>query len=180
MVEHEGDVLIGYDSQLTGADKVESPDSKVFVNSGVVYGVSGDQRYRNALRYESLPSLPEKDPAEWVERKLLPVLRRIYDHIDPDRNSRDVHLLVAVNGTVFPIFGNLSWNRSNNGEYTIGSGSLYVLGALSAGASVETALAIAAKHDPNTGGTLHCTTAHALLAQYGYVPADASGLKAAA
>jgi len=167
MVEHDGDVLIGYDSQLTGADKTMSPDAKVFANGGAVYGVGGVQQYRNALRYASLP-LPKDDSAQWVERTLVPELRRIFDKINPARGASDVMLLVAVNGTAFEIDGHLAWYRNTAGEYSIGTGSFFALGALSAGASVEDAVTIAATHDPGTGGTIHVATADALLTAAGY------------
>lgn len=178
MVEHDGDVLIGHDSRLSGGNyMVESPNPKVITNNGIIYGVSGCQAAFNLIAHTTLPGPPPAgDTDRWVTVHLVRALRAVVDKVAPRRGDDpfDIGILAVVNGSVYEFSGVLGWNQATTGEYAIGSGASYAIGALSAGASVEDALTIAATHDPGTGGTIHLTTANALLAQAGYVPAVAA------
>jgi len=167
-IETPEGVQIGCDSQATGGDKIQMEQPKVFVNNGAIYGVAGVALLANELRYAELPKPPAEtsDTDKWMTTEFIPALRAILEAIAPKRSEDDfeMHLIVVANARVYEIGGNSGWIRSTSGVYAAGSGAAFALGALSAGASLDRALGIAAKHDPYTGYTLTNTTAAVLLA----------------
>lgn len=71
---------------------------------------------------------------------------------DYDVNKGDaVGLLVDRSGNVFKITANLHLLPFHEPFYAMGSGAEYAFGAMEAGATAETAVAIAAKRCPGTG-----------------------------
>lgn len=164
MVKTEGDVLIAYDSRLTGGDKVESPDHKVFVNNGVIYGMAGSVLYSNVTRYADLPQPNDMEPAKWLTFELIPELRDLFKDVEMDDTKRSLEMLIVIHGEIFEISSRLAWNRNTDGQYAIGSGAYFAIGAMSAGALVKCAVTIAAKHDECTGDQIHVTTAGKMLA----------------
>ena len=84
--------------------------------------------------------------------------------------THDSEFLVSVNGSLYHLFGDYAWERDERGIYVIGSGGELALGALEAldATSAESpavaakilkkAVAIAIKHDVNSGGKVHVYT----------------------
>lgn len=167
-IETPEGVQIGCDSQATGGDKIHMEQPKVFANNGVVYGVAGVALLANELRYADLPKPPEEatDTDRWMTREFIPALRAIVEEIAPKRDEDDfeMHLIVVVNNRAYEVGGNAGWIRATSGVYAVGSGGPYAMGALSAGATLDAALEIAAKHDPYTGYDLTSVTASQILA----------------
>lgn len=169
-IETLAGIQIGCDSQATGGDKIQMEQPKIFANNGAVYGVAGVALLANELRHADLPTPPE-DEAEtdrWMTRELTPTLRAILDQIpmkSDDDGDYQLQLIVIANGRAYEIGGNTGWIRNTAGVYAIGSGGHFAAGAVSAGASLQRALEIAAKHDPYTGYEITATTDRALLAQ---------------
>lgn len=155
-VETDAGVQIACDSMASGGDKIDLEQPKVFTNNGVTYGVAGTVLYLNQLRHTELPPPPEdgSNLDHWVTMILVPVLREAAEAVGLPKNDDgeyEAGVLLASHGKVYEINGNLGWVRNTSGRYSIGSGSFFAIGAMSAGASVEEALAIAARHDPSTG-----------------------------
>lgn len=171
MKEAKNDVVIGYDSQVTGYSKTELGQGKVFVNNGVVYGVAGRLLMSNEIRHANMPtppsaSAPVGEVDRWVTTKLAPKLRSLVREVSgPSDTYMSVGLLAAVNGRVYEVSSDSAWIRRTDGNYTIGSGSPYAFGVIASGGSVNDALRMATNADPYTGGTLHTTTASKMLAQ---------------
>ena len=167
MIERDGDVEIAYDSRMSGGNnKIESVEHKVFANNGIVYGVAGSSAFLNATAHADLPQITVGYRAQeerYVTNALIPAIRKALDKAEPGTTDHDVMILAVVNGKVFEISGTLGWTRSTSGQYSIGSGSFYALGAMSAGATVMQAVAISATHDHHTGDTIRGVNASALL-----------------
>lgn len=161
-IEKDNRVEIGCDSKATGGDQIELEQPKVFENNGITIGVAGVALLANELRYGDLPAPPESIDStdRWMTKEFTPALRSIVEATmkTGDDGEYELQALVIVNGRVYDIGGNLGWVRNTAGTYAIGSGAHFALGALSAGADINQALAIAAKHDPYTGCSLEVTT----------------------
>lgn len=165
MIEHEGGVTIGYDSQVTmGWQPADMEQTKVFANNGVVYGVAGDVVDANVLRYADLPAAADAgwDIDRWVVRELLPAIRTALQTAGVlETNSGKVgtgsSVLAVVNGRVYSIGHDTSYVRFTSGIYAIGSGNQYALGAIAAGAHMRQALGIATQFDIGTGGRITVT-----------------------
>ena len=145
--EFEDKVLIAFDDKVSGADTSTTVD-KVYVNESadIVLGVSGLLSVSQTLRYAKLPRLAEDDwdVDRYVTRKLIPALSR--------RAGEDIEactVLAVVRGRVYEIASDC-WTRNGSGEYAIGSGGRYALGALAAGAPIDEAVQIAGDLDQFT------------------------------
>lgn len=156
MVEKPNLVQIAWDSKVSrGYSHEELEQEKVFEASGITYGVAGEVRVANIL--ESLDVKPPqgvegKAVDAWVSRVLIPRMQFACREADPEGQYYvEANILVVVNGRVYSIGRNFSRVRNTSGVYAIGSGSTYAKGALSAGASPEKAVQIAADNDMATG-----------------------------
>lgn len=193
-VETPEGVTFGWDSQITYNHRATYDDIKVFPNGGVVFGVSGDVRYGNILRYMDIPG-QKPDDGWWdvdryVTNELIPAMQKAFKDADAAKISdskidTDFTALIYVQGRVYDIASDLSWNRSNDGVYAIGSGARYALGALKSMPpiydknsainlsdpdlsatgylGVRRALEVAAELDLYTGGDLHVKAAKEIL-----------------
>lgn len=169
-IETLAGIRIGCDSQATGGDKIQMEQPKIFANNGAVYGVAGVALLANELRYADLPKPPEgvDETDRWMTRELTPTLRAIIEQVPmkaDDDGDFQLQLIVVANGRAYEVGGNTGWIRNTAGIYAIGSGGHFAVGAISAGASLQGALDIAAKHDPYTGYQITATTDRELLAQ---------------
>ena len=163
-------VEIGFDSLCTGYDAFDLDQNKVFVNSGMIFGVAGRLLLATELKHAELPKPPVHPSAnieKWLTSRLVPKLRQILNEIAPRRGNDgfSMQILVVIHNKVYEISGDTGWHRRKDGIYTVGSGSPYAFGTLANGGSVEDALRVAAYADPGTGGRLTVTTADELLAQ---------------
>lgn len=145
--EYEDKVLIAFDDKVSGADTSTTVE-KVYTNESadIVLGVSGLLSVSQTLRYAKLPRMADEDwdVDRYVTRKLIPALyRRAGEEMEA------CSVLAVVRDRVYSIAGG-SWVRNESGEYAIGSGSKYALGALAAGAPIDEAVQIAGDLDPYT------------------------------
>lgn len=169
-IETIAGVQIGCDSQATGGDKIQLEQPKVFTNNGAIYGVAGTALLANELRYADMPAPPKDadDTDRWMTREIVPHLRAVLEcagQKTDDDGDYVMQLIIVANGRAYEVGGNTGWVRNTAGIYAIGSGGPYAAGAISAGASLQGALEIAAKHDPFTGYQLTATTDRELLAR---------------
>lgn len=167
--EHNGEVIIGFDSLVSGGESFEMEQDKVFVNNGVIYGVAGRLLLSTEIKHAHMPTPPTEvsDTDGWVSSTLSPKIRRILNDVNPRRGQDEfgMQILIVVNNRIYEIGCDTAWYRKVDGVYAIGSGSPYASGALSHGATIKDALAIAAERDSHTGGRLTVTTARKLLSQ---------------
>lgn len=161
--EHEGGVTLGWDSQVSlGSHIYHGAHQKVFANGSIVLGVAGALSDAKILQYAELADPDESgwDIDRWVTNELVPSIF----HALAERNRATVTnsqietestILAVVKGRVYEISSDQAADRRVDNIYTIGSGSHFARGALAAGASVRTALGIAADHDYGTGFKLY-------------------------
>lgn len=170
-VETPSGVTFGWDSQITYGHRAVHSDMKVFANSGIVFGVSGDVRYANILRYMDIPDRSTDDTDRYVTNELIPAMQQSLKTADAAKVSdskidTDSVALVCVRGRMYDIGSDLSWHRQDDGIYAIGSGANYALGAFKSMVvvGIRRALKAAAELDPYTGGELHVRTVEEILA----------------
>jgi ATP-dependent protease HslVU (ClpYQ) peptidase subunit len=88
--------------------------------------------------------------------KVVPSLKNCFKDNEYKWNEADADgetkfaFLIAVGGQVFEIADDMSVALDSRGFYGVGSGSDYAIGALCAGADLETALKVAASNDVYT------------------------------
>lgn len=157
-VETLAGVTFGWDSQITYRHRAVHSDVKVFANSGVVFGTSGDVRYGNILRYMDIPDQNTDDTDRYVTNSLIPAMQQALKTADAAKMSdskidTDSVALVCVGGRMYDIGSDLSWHRPNDGIYAIGSGSNYALGALKAMPPIYDKTSVIKPSDPYAAAT---------------------------
>lgn len=160
-VEYANRCVVLADSRVVGDTKIYAhPDMvKVVTNGNFIIGTAGDVRAIQVILHSwKPPSTTSKDKDNlfaFVINKVVPSLKQLL--IDngildskPSDKDFELYILLAINGNIFEIDSELSVSRNNVGYYAIGTGGDYALGALYAGATPETAIAIAAINDSKT------------------------------
>jgi ATP-dependent protease HslVU (ClpYQ) peptidase subunit len=128
-------VTLAADSQITDNDqRVISIQTPKIVSIGkYLLGVTGDSRPGDILAYNwKPPTYNGQNPVEWMGKKILPSIYTAfkdngYDHTDKDSSFA---YLLAFDGMLFSIGSDLSFNASERGLFTAGSGGPYALGYL--------------------------------------------------
>lgn len=99
-----------------------------------------------------LTALDRKDVYHFMITKAMPSLREClkvngYNFDEPQDKSDGprFEFLIAVNGQLFDVGDDLAVMRSGDGFYAVGSGAMFALGALHAGAKPLKAVQIAAR-----------------------------------
>lgn len=166
-------VTFGWDSQTTWMGRGMNGVAKVFRNGPVVFGVAGLGRMSDILRFLDVPALreyePEFDTEHWIVKSLIPAILKAADEAKTTEviNSQaniESSIILAVNGVVGYLSGNLSFVHDDLGIYGVGSGSEFAMGALKAGASVQQAVEIARDLDLYTGGSVTVKTVEEMMA----------------
>jgi ATP-dependent protease HslVU (ClpYQ) peptidase subunit len=75
-----------------------------------------------------------------------------------NKDDSGIDALIAIRGQLFSIASDFTVLRDEQGFYGAGSGGNYAVGALEAGADIETAVEIAMKYDINSGGVVQVVT----------------------
>lgn len=149
-------VIFAADTQITTGYQInEGWLDKVAVNGPIAFGAAGYLRIIQALEYMPLPPTPHATTDSAIDRyvtlELLEAIREACT--DEDKMAlENSSILIAVRGRVYNVNGcDLSWTRNTSGDYAIGSGSEYALGALAAGATPKQSIKIASRYDVGTG-----------------------------
>lgn len=159
-VEGTDGVTLASDTRMSGRVINDGWVSKVFHNGELVFGVAGYLRVSQLMKYTDLPELPKSAKPEkidaWVTHKLVPIWLEVNKYFsDGDKDLRyGSGAIVVVRNRVYELDSGGGWSRNTSGNYSIGSGSKYALGALSAGASAKRAVRIAALYDAGTNDTV--------------------------
>ena len=172
MVQQDGDVEMGWDSMLTRSNEkhmLVSP--KIFLNNGLIFGVSGTLRAADILETTDIPTYAGGNQRHWLIRELTPVLREALSKepslLDEDGTAAGWGFMAIVDGQAFQFDSMFNPVQHVSGLYTMGSGGDYARGALMAGASVLGALEVSSIVDPYTGGALSVCLASEYLASNG-------------
>ena len=157
--------ILGADSQITDGDKrIISPSTPKIIKLGkYLLAVRGDCRPGDVLTYNwKPPAYDGTDPVKFVGKKIVPSIIKAFkaNGYEFDKDDASFGFLIAFAGNVFEIGDSLDISQSEDGLYSIGSGSAYALGALAglvpfddlnkANTAIQAALSIAAKYDINT------------------------------
>ena len=186
-VQGDGWCVVGFDSRISDVtddgnylgNRVLSDSQKKVVQSGPwLLGAAGDLRAINVLSHNFVPPVPRPTLGgaqldKFVSTDFIPALRDTLEKSGYAPTHKEFagkaefesELIVAVNGIVYQVDGDYSWLSDASGLYSIGSGSSYALGAMTAtgwGRSVMTArnavmkaLSVASKYDPATGSPFY-------------------------
>jgi ATP-dependent protease HslVU (ClpYQ), peptidase subunit len=158
-IQTSDDVELGWDSQMTITNEALSlVTPKVFVNNGIIFGVSGTLRASDILETMGFPPFEGGNPRLWAIKEFVPELRAaIADEsflTDDDGCLEGWGFFMVVDGQVLQCDSVFNIRQNTEGIYTTGSGGDYARGALYAGATIMEALHVAARIDPYTGGAL--------------------------
>jgi ATP-dependent protease HslVU (ClpYQ) peptidase subunit len=174
-IQGDGWAVIGGDSQ--SADEsgfaINIPTGKIFRNGEIILAGAGQVRGINLLEHVWVaPPIKIGNIDKYLTSILIPSMRKCFDAADyefkQDGTSveNDNVWLICIQGNIYRIDSDYSWERSDSNIYVAGSGERFALGALEAlkAGDVETitkaknyirmALKIASKYDAFTGGEI--------------------------
>lgn len=177
-IQGDGWAVMGSDSRVSDSETgrwSEMSHTKIVENNGILIGGAGSVRGLNLLHYGWKAPKPRAnaDLDVFMTKTFIPALRECfvksgYDIKEESEAAKsESHILVAVQGVLYPIYDDYSWLRDENNVYDFGSGSDIALGALEAyeiqkcktpaqaEKLVKKAIEISMKHDMMTGGTVY-------------------------
>lgn len=162
-IEHRNSVEVAYDSKVSMGSRQQELAGlgKVFKVGPVTFGGAGALGFLNAVSEMHIPALQpmtDEETDRWIGRVLVPKLRAAGAVYNQGHGYVPGTVLAAVNGRVYEIGGDFSNLRLKSGQYAIGSGASYALGALASGASAKEAVEVAAMYDKGTGHTINSLT----------------------
>ena len=128
-------VVMAADSQITDGDqRIISTDTPKIISTGrYLLGLTGDSRPGDILAYAWKPPLYRgEDPVKFMGAKVLPSISLAFkeNNYEVDNKEMNFSFLIAFNGNLFSIGGDLSFNTSERGLFSAGSGGNYALGYL--------------------------------------------------
>lgn len=161
---HEGKVYLGGDGQTTsGWEAIYSAHPKVFTSGLFVIGASGTVRFKNLTQHHfDIPTDAEdKYDMRYMVRVFIPALREALKEHGAmgkisEKDNSDCLLLVGVRGVLYYIGIDFDVTAIASGLHSIGTGSEYAIGAMTAIYSlsprerIERSLEIAARYDIGT------------------------------
>lgn len=158
-VQTTTDVELGWDSQMTRANEVSQlVQPKMFVNNGIIFGVSGILRAGDILETMGFPPYESGDPRHWIIKEFIPELKAsLADEpmlVDEEGRMEGWGFMMVVAGQAYQIDSVFNPSQAVDGIYTMCSGGDYARGALFAGATIMEALHVAGQIDPYTGGAM--------------------------
>jgi ATP-dependent protease HslVU (ClpYQ) peptidase subunit len=128
-------VVMAADSQITDGDQriisIETP--KIIQTGKYLLGLTGDSRPGDILGYAWKPPLYRgEDPVRFMGSKIIPSIAAAFKEGGYEIDSKEMNFsyLLAFNGNLFSIGGDLSFNTSERGLFAAGSGGNYALGYL--------------------------------------------------
>lgn len=134
-IQGEDFVVFAADSQITDGDQriisIETP--KIVSTGRYLLGITGDSRPGDILAYAWKPPLYKgEDPTHFMGGKILPSISAAFKegNYEIDNKEMNFNFLIAFNGNLFSIGGDLSFNTSERGLFAAGSGGNYALGYL--------------------------------------------------
>ena len=128
-------VVFAADSQITDGDQriisIETP--KIISVGKYLLGLTGDSRPGDILAYAWKPPVYRgEDPVRFMGSKILPSISAAFKegNYEIDNKEMNFSFLISFNANLFSIGGDLSFNTSERGLFSAGSGGNYALGYL--------------------------------------------------
>ncbi len=159
-VKHAKGVSFMADTQATDDNGGISRVVKINRSGPFIIGGSGDCAPLDIAQYIWKPPVPTqaevKDLLRFMIVKVIPSFKKVfkdndYEHnTDPAAKQDGFALIIAIHGEVFVIEKEFDVAMPQFNVAGIGSGSMYAIGAIRAGVSIEDAMKIAAENDANT------------------------------
>lgn len=154
-------VTFGADSLVSSTRKYNDPRMvKISERGQFIIAGAGEAAACDIAQHIWKPANPtaadKKDLYHFMISKVLPSLKQCFKdnsykwEKETGDDETKFAFLIAVGGEVFDIADDFAVCLDASGFYGVGSGSSLAIGALEAGADIEKALTIAAKHDPYT------------------------------
>ena len=174
-IQGDGWAVIAADSQSSDGDgfAINIPTGKMFRNNELIIAGAGQVRGINLLEHGwDAPAVKLKNLDKYVTSILVPSMRKCFSMADYEykRDGESVEndniWIVAIQGQIYRIESDYSWERNSSNLYVAGSGERFALGALEAmdAGNVTTttqaknflrkAIRIAAKYDAYSGGEI--------------------------
>lgn len=135
--------VVGCDSRATedGGFFMDLATPKIVKNGEYLIAVSGASRGGNIAQFGWTPPKPPKTNNrisldKFMTKKVIPSLRRAFLDAGFDAKDdgeaawMDSNLFIILNGVVYPIFNDYSWDREIRNVYFAGSGGELACGAL--------------------------------------------------
>lgn len=180
-IQGDGWAVLGCDSKISGVGNYTfTPYPKIFKNGVAVIAACGSVRGLNLLEFGwTVPRYAGKSVEHYLTRTFIPSMRNVMIEAQVDMQEDKTvpdfgnGLLVAIKGRLFSVNDDYSWDCSEKGLYSYGSGASYSMGALVAlkadkAKSVEQAQTLiihavntAIACDIYTGGAIHTVAQHA-------------------
>lgn len=147
LAAYQGDgwAVIGSDSRATDehGNIMDLATPKIIENGGYLIAVAGSSRGGNILQFGWTPPKPPTSYDlttldKFITRKFVPAMRKAFIDAgfdmkdDGDVAKTDSVFLIAVNGVVYWINEDYSWDRDVRGIYHQGSGGILAAVAMSA------------------------------------------------
>jgi len=138
-IELEDLAVLAADSQITEDTMrtVSTSTPKIIHVGKYLLGITGDARPGDILSYNWTPPVYKgADPIQWMGKKVMPSILTAFKEngYDPYEASKDkdsgFDYLIAFDGNVFHIASDLSFIKSDNHIYGLGTGGAYTLGYL--------------------------------------------------
>jgi ATP-dependent protease HslVU (ClpYQ) peptidase subunit len=138
-IELDDLAVIAADSQITedSLRTVSTSTPKILHVGKYLLGITGDARPGDILTYNwNPPTYKGADPVQWMGKKVMPSILTAFKEngYDPFEAVKEkdsgFDYIVAFNGNVFHIATDLSFIKSDDKIYGIGSGGAYALGYL--------------------------------------------------
>ena len=127
--------MMASDSQITDGDQriisVETP--KIVTVGKYLLGITGDSRPGDIVAYAWKPPIYKgEDPVAFMGAKLIPSIGAAFKENNYEVDNKDMNFafLISFNANLFSIGGDLSFNTSERGLFSAGSGGSYALGYL--------------------------------------------------
>jgi ATP-dependent protease HslVU (ClpYQ) peptidase subunit len=139
-IELEDRCVLAADSQITEDNlrTVSTSTPKIISVGKYLLGITGDSRPGDILTYNWKPPVYKgADPIQWMGKKVLPSIVTAFKEngYEPYEAGKDkdsgFDYLVAFNAHLFHIAVDLSFIKSDQGIYGLGSGGQFGLGYLS-------------------------------------------------
>lgn len=157
-VQHKNGFVVAADSQITDGDRpfISKDVPKISKVGQYVIAGAGVSRYCDIIQFGWTPPVYDgSDEYTFLVSKFIPEMRKAHEETGYTLKDDDsFQFIVGLNNKLFYITNDYSVIRTNTGIYGVGSGSLYAIGALFAGANIKEAVQIAIKLDINSGGRI--------------------------
>jgi hypothetical protein len=158
-LQHRNGFTLAADSQTTSNDRAYlHPNLEKITKVGpLTIAGAGNARVCDVVQntWTPPPFTKNDTPYKYMISKLIPSMRNAVEGSGYAPKEGDTfQFLIGVGGQLFEIAEDYTVLSTADRIYGIGSGAAYGIGAIAAGADIESAVKIAIKFDINSGGKI--------------------------